>query len=188
MHHIISKISEKNPSTSSKTSQQFEDDMTMITYGLAPKASSETLETLSSNPSPAPLRSCRNVDSHGKIKNTSDTTNTCSKPIPDGDIDMIGQDTSNDVMANVINGTNKHSLLNKNLKTESCVDIKGNGSTRVDNERKILHEKTPFLHHIDSEDQNDNVDDLNQNYSTLASDVIAKISDSQMISKNFRDV
>ena len=163
--------------------------MTMITYGLAPKASSETLETMSSNPSPAPLRSRRNVDSHGKIENTSDTTNTSSKPITDGDIDMIGQDTSNDVIANVINGTNKHSLLSKNMKTESdVIDIKANVSTGVDNERQILNEKTPFLHHIDSEDQNDNMDDLNQNYSTLASDVIAKISDSQMISKNFRDV
>ena len=102
---------------------------------------------------------------------------------------MKRQGTSNDLMSHLIDGKMKHSMLNKNSKTENGdTDIKTNGSTGADNTRKILNEKTPFLHHIDSEDQNDIIDDLNQNYSTLASDVIAKISDNQMISKNFRDV
>ena len=101
---------------------------------------------------------------------------------------VLNKNSTNDLVNYGIDGDTKHSISDKDLNKDNSVDVTTNGATIEDVGQKILCEKTPFLHHMDSEDNNDTIDNSNQNCSTLTSNVIAKISNPQMLSKNFRDV
>ena len=143
---------------------------------------------MSSNPSPIPQRFRVNVANHDNAKNYSELTNGSSKHNSSEITDVVKKDIPNDSLTHVVDSEKKHSLFNRDLNPVNAVDIKSNGSTGEETTSKTVCEKTPFLHHIDSEDHNDNIDSLNQNYSSLTSNVIAKISNPQMASNNFRDV
>ena len=128
------------------------------------------------------------MSNHDNARNYSELTNCSSKHNLNDAIDVVKKDIPNDSLTHVVNSEKKHSLFDRDLNPVNGVDIKSNGSTGEDSTSKTVCEKTPFLHHIDSEDHNDNIDTLNQNYSSLTSNVIAKISNPQMASNNFRDV
>ena len=148
-------FSEDKPALNSGFNKPLEKDFSFINYGLAPKASSETLETLSSTPSPIPQRFRVNVSHHDNCKNYSELTNSSTKHNSNEIIDVVKKDIPNDSSTHVVDSEKKHSLLNQNLDAVNAVDMESNSSSAEDTESKTLCEKTPFLHHIDSEDHNE---------------------------------